>query len=417
MILLLFTSFYPYNYAADYTFVRPEIPYLVEKFERIILVPKICKGKMSPLPPGVEVNDHYAALLRHNSSPIRMIEMALSSQCFFSELRKYPAILLYPSKIIKLILFSGRAELTRRWLKNFIGTEHLDPNNCILYSYWFDHTATGFAMSKQEFPFKKIVSRAHGYDIYERYYYPYYWPCRRETLDILNVLFFASDAGRNYFHKRYPEYLSKFETAHLGVKDPEFVAKPSSDGVFRIVSCSHIISIKRLDLLLDGIAIAARLRPEQKFEWIHFGNGGGRKSLNRRIARSFPSNAWGRLLGHIPNHEILKHYKDNPVDVFVNVSNTEGGAPVSIQEAIGCGIPIIATSVGGNPEIVSERNGILLSPDPTPEEIAKAFFAFLDDPEMAVSKRKGSRDVWMEHYNAEINFGLFAERLRAIAGI
>jgi colanic acid/amylovoran biosynthesis glycosyltransferase len=319
-----------------------------------------------------------------------------------------------PAKIAKLILFSGRAELTRRWASNYIKARDLAPSSCILYSYWFDHTATGLAMTKQEFPTSKLVSRAHGYDIYEEYYYPYYWPCRRETVDMLDRLFFASDAGKNYFCDRYPEYVSKFETAHLGINDPEFIAKSSSDGVFRIVSCAHIVPVKRLELLLDGIAAVARLRPKQKFEWIHFGGGTGRKPLERRLSQTFPLNAQGQFLGNVPNSKIMQYYKDQPVDVFVNVSSTEGGAPIAIQEAISCGIPVVATSVGGNPEVVSERNGILLNPDPTPEQIAAALLRIWDNPLLAAEMRKESRRIWESGYNAEVNFRAFAERLKSI---
>jgi glycosyltransferase involved in cell wall biosynthesis len=343
-----------------------------------------------------------------------MIESAFLSPYLFQEIRKRPAILLYPSKMVKLILFFSRAELTRRWVTDLIKTEHLDPANCIFYSYWFDHTAAGLTMMKQEFPATKVISRAHGYDIYEEYYYPYYWPYRRETLDALDVLFFASEAGRNYFCEHYPEYQLKFETAHLGIKDPGFMSKPSSDGIFRIVSCAHIVPVKRLDLLLQGIATAARLRPEQTFEWVHFGDGTGRKSLERKVAQNFPPNAQGRMLGSVPNHEIMQSYKDHPVDVFVNVSSTEGGAPVAIQEAISCGIPIVATAVGGNPEVVSNRNGILLEADPTPEQIATALLRIWDNPLLAVEMRKESRRIWQTGYNAEVNFRAFAERLKSI---
>ena len=296
----------------------------------------------------------------------------------------------------------------------FDQTQRIDPNDCILYSYWFDHAATGLAMVGQKFPAIRVVSRAHGYDIYEEYYYPYYWPYRRETLEELDMLFFASDAGKNHFRDRYPEYTSKYETAHLGIKDPGFVSNQSEDGVFRIVSCSYIVAVKRLDLLLDGIAVAARLRPEQKFEWIHFGDGKGRRSLERRMSRKFPFNVQGRFVGEVPNHEIMRHYQNHPCDLFVNVSETEGGAPVSIQEAISCGIPVVATSVGGNPEIVSEKNGLLLSPDPTPEEIAAALLKICDNPSLSAEMRKESRLVWRESYNADINFRSFAERLKSI---
>jgi glycosyltransferase involved in cell wall biosynthesis len=110
----------------------------------------------------------------------------------------------------------------------------------------------------------------------------------------------------------------------------------------------------------------------------------------------------------------MQHYRDRPVDVFVNVSRTEGGAPVSIQEATSCGIPIVATAVGGNPEIVSEKNGILLDTNLTPEEIAAALLKISENPVLAARLRSGSRQVWETGYNAEANFRAFAERLKSI---
>ncbi|HSL42308.1 MAG TPA: glycosyltransferase [Anaerolineales bacterium] len=414
MRIILFTTSYPYDLTAEYTFISPEIRRLAQRFEKIIVVPRINKGKRLPLPAGVGVNDEYADFLQKNAAPDKTVKRALASVGFLEEIRRHPNILLYPSKILKLILFSSRAELTRQWVKNLFQTQSIDVNNCILYSYWFDHTSTGCSLLKQEFPGVRLVSRAHGYDIYEKYYYPYYWPRRRETLDVLDAMFVASDAGREYFCEQYPEYRSKFETAHLGIEDPGFVSEQSEDGIFRIVTCSYIVPVKRLHLLLDGIVAAAQERPEQKFEWVHFGDGKGKKALERRIVRNLPSNVQSRFTGHVPNHEVLQHYRENPVDVFVNVSKTEGGAPVSIQEAISCGIPIIATSVGGNPEIVSEQNGILLSPDPEPGEIAAALLKLWDNPSLAARLRTGARQVWQTSYNADVNFRAFAERLQSI---
>lgn len=119
-------------------------------------------------------------------------------------------------------------------------------------------------------------------------------------------------------------------------------------------------------------------------------------------------------MGTLPNPAIMQHYREQPVDVFVNVSSTEGGAPVAIQEAISCGIPVVATSVGGNPEVVSAKNGILLSPDPRPGEIAAALLKIRDNPELAARMRTESRQLWQTSYNAEVNFRAFAERLKSI---
>jgi len=47
--------------------------------------------------------------------------------------------------------------------------------------------------------------------------------------------------------------------------------------------------------------------------------------------------------------------------VFVTFSNYEN-QPCSILEALCCGVPVIATKVGGVPEIINSQNGILVEP-------------------------------------------------------
>ncbi|MGN0032505.1 MAG: glycosyltransferase [Candidatus Limimorpha sp.] len=57
-------------------------------------------------------------------------------------------------------------------------------------------------------------------------------------------------------------------------------------------------------------------------------------------------------------------------DFLVLSSNYETQGVV-ILEAFACGIPVVATKVGGIPEIVNDSNGILVSPN-APEELAQA---------------------------------------------
>ncbi|MCE7921378.1 MAG: glycosyltransferase, partial [Chloroflexi bacterium CFX1] len=97
-------------------------------------------------------------------------------------------------------------------------------------------------------------------------------------------------------------------------------------------------------------------------------------------------------------------------DVFLNVSSTEGTS-VAMMEAVSCGIPVLATAVGGNVEIVREKNGFLLGENPTPDEIANALLQVCDNRERWLTKRQGSREVWRERYNETTNFEAFAQKL------
>lgn len=65
----------------------------------------------------------------------------------------------------------------------------------------------------------------------------------------------------------------------------------------------------------------------------------------------------------------------NWADVFILPSKNEG-LPISILEAMSYGMPIISTPVGGIPEVVSDRNGILVTPGNEKEIMgAMLFFA------------------------------------------
>jgi len=109
---------------------------------------------------------------------------------------------------------------------------------------------------------------------------------------------------------------------------------------------------------------------------------------------------------------LYNFFSEKPVDVFVNVSESEGTS-VAVMEAISCGIPIIATAVGGNVEIVSERNGLVLSANPSPDEVADALLVIYEGRDQN-AKREESFRVWQDKYDAEKNFTNFADKLISI---
>jgi glycosyltransferase involved in cell wall biosynthesis len=63
-------------------------------------------------------------------------------------------------------------------------------------------------------------------------------------------------------------------------------------------------------------------------------------------------------------------------DVFVLASRHEG-LPVTVMEALTLGVPVVATAVGGIPEVVTEDNGILVAPG-DPAALAGAIERALD---------------------------------------
>ena len=82
------------------------------------------------------------------------------------------------------------------------------------------------------------------------------------------------------------------------------------------------------------------------------------------------------LLGHRPDAVRVMA----ACDVFVLASLYEG-LGVAVMEALALGLPVVATAVGGVPEVVEHGREGLLVPPGRPSELAAALVTLLEDPE------------------------------------
>lgn len=109
---------------------------------------------------------------------------------------------------------------------------------------------------------------------------------------------------------------------------------------------------------------------------------GGNQSLScegelRCAVRERGLEAWVTFTGYVDNvHEYLQ-----AADLFVFPSENEAFG-LSLAEAMSCGLPCIASRVGGIPEIVSHlENGVLVEPA-DPDALAWGVIALLEQPEL-----------------------------------
>jgi len=90
----------------------------------------------------------------------------------------------------------------------------------------------------------------------------------------------------------------------------------------------------------------------------------------------------------------------NKIDVFVLPSFIEG-TPRSILEAYYHYVPVIATNVGGIPEILqSGKTGFLVSPG-NPAELKEKMKYFIDNPEEIITMGKKARDYVIRNHNVK----------------
>ena len=137
---------------------------------------------------------------------------------------------------------------------------------------------------------------------------------------------------------------------------------------------------------------------------MHFGQGEEKEKLERLAKELLEpmKNIKYEFKGFVTNEQILNYYGESRPSCFITTSLTEG-SPVSMQEALACGIPLIGTDVGGIYEMI-EGNGYLLSKEPTPEETADAIckiYNLSETEHYAMSKK--SLEIWSEKFDREKN--------------
>jgi glycosyltransferase involved in cell wall biosynthesis len=127
-------------------------------------------------------------------------------------------------------------------------------------------------------------------------------------------------------------------------------------GPFRVVCTARLDPVKRIDVLLDAAALL--LARGVDLQMTIFGDGAERETLVS-LARDLGLLPRVLFAGLRPRHEIFEALAQ--AHVFSLVSSTETQS-LGIVEALCTGLPVVATAVGGIPEIVGEADGILVPP-------------------------------------------------------
>lgn len=105
------------------------------------------------------------------------------------------------------------------------------------------------------------------------------------------------------------------------------------------------------------------------------------------------------FLGFVNREELIQFYQN--ATIYVVPSHYEG-LPTVLLEAMSCGLPVVATEVSGNLEVVlSGENGILIPPK-SPKKMANAISMLLDEDNLRKELGKNARKTIEERYTWDI---------------
>lgn len=401
--LVLFTNSFPWGKGE--TFIDNEVGFYKE-FESVTIIAHD-KNNYRRVK---DLNENIQCLQLPQYNPFNKSFWYLSSLFtieFYNELRYIGKKQVF-HKIYAIMTFIGKGRRLVHFCKRNIF--NIKYGNIVYYSYWLHYNAYAAVKLAKKTKDSKCISRCHRYDLYVERSPLRYLPLRHWLINNLDTIFSISQDGVNYLNSLFSDIdISKIRLSRLGTPDYGYNYHSIKKDSLHIVSCSWINKVKRVYRIAEALK---QMPQEYNIIWTHIGSGVIDKRLSTAL-KDIPNNIRVNMLGEMSNNDIHTFYQKHQIDVFINVSESEG-VPVSIMEAISHGIPIIATNVGGTNEIIiDEFNGFLLQEDFTNGDIIKLLIKFLNMRESDyLDLQMHARESWENGFDANVNYKSFIELVK-----
>jgi glycosyltransferase involved in cell wall biosynthesis len=148
-----------------------------------------------------------------------------------------------------------------------------------------------------------------------------------------------------------------------------------------VLTVRRLVYKNGIDTLLESAEIAVKKNPTLVF--VVVGKGPDFGEVKERIAQLGIQRNF-RLTGFVSDEDLPFYY--NATDLFALPSKSGEGLPLVALEAMACGLPVVATDVGGTSEVLSEDYGKLVPPN-SPVSLAEAVLEF-SRKDLATLKKK-----------------------------
>jgi glycosyltransferase involved in cell wall biosynthesis len=227
----------------------------------------------------------------------------------------------------------------------------------------------------------------------------------RHTLEASSIVITLSEGWARFVHGVAP-------AAKVAVV-PNAVPLPAPGDAAR-EEAGRVLFLGRLEAakgVFDLLAAGARLAGDVPDLRLVFGGEGDAAQLARR-ARELGIAERVELPGWMGPRE--RDAELARASVFCLPSHAEG-LPMALLEAMAAGKAVVATSVGGVPEILRDGdNGLLVAPH-APEALAGALGRALDEPALRARLARQARATIEQHYSTEVVCGHLSVLYRELA--
>jgi len=196
----------------------------------------------------------------------------------------------------------------------------------------------------------------------------------------------------------------------FGVDVERFRPAAAPAGAQRIGTLRHLERLYGVDVLLDAVPRLAAALPA--LEVVVGGTGSCRDALVAQMHR-LAIERHVRLLGPVAHEQVPELLRT--LQLFANPSRAESFG-VAALEAQACGVPVVASRVGGLPEVVVDKQTGLLVPPDDPVALGTALHALLADPARRADYAAAARSWVLERYPWQRSLDRMLDVYRGVMG-
>ena len=171
----------------------------------------------------------------------------------------------------------------------------------------------------------------------------------------------------------------------------------------RLFFAGRLTVQKGMEYLIDALSLLKIQFPNHAILLTVAGYGPIQESLQKRAAELTVQTSI-RFLPWLSQEDLKKEYQ--ATDIFVFPSLYEGMSNV-VLEAMASGLPIVATAIAGNEELVKDGENGFLVPVRDSKALAHAIAKFIEDPTLVSRMGELSRKIVLENYG----WGQIARRI------
>lgn len=400
--VILITSHFPY--CGGEQFLETEIKYYQEI--ELTILPKSKSDVIRITPNNITINDYLIGSSSKKSKVVYLFK-SLKNSLFYKELFSEKFLNFRKLKIFldAMATYEMYYELFDSYLTQLENVETVT-----MYTYWNDVTTYALQSLKNKYNYR-LVSRIHGGDLYQERKTSGYMPLKKHFPKNLDTLYTITQSANRYLTDVYGFDEDILKLSRLGVDERGIITQCSVEKSLHIVSCSFLSEVKQVHKIIQSLKIVSKQMTAVQLVWTHIGDGVLYKHLSSLAKSELMglSNIEYHFVGNYTNEQVYEFYRKHQVDVFLNVSLSEG-VPVSIMEAMSCHIPIIAPDVGGISDMIDNgKSGFLLNQVCAIEEIVEALshIDFFKNQEV----REKSYKIFLEKYDASTNYKNFIKEI------